>query len=175
MERKKTMTDKLNAQQLEDLVQTLAWNDEYGCYTRAGFEKVIWPKIAQDAKWIAYFDIDDMGRLNETYTHAGVNDIIKKCITMRASDFLTGQRYSGDEFIICITDNDPQRRESNPIELCSRLLEAMRENGISATFAIAPVISDRLVENVEPAVKLVEIAKQENRRGSISIADGHPR
>ena len=169
------MTKKLNEQQLEDMVQALAWNDEYGCYTRPGFEKLIWPEISSKAQWIAYFDIDDMGKLNAAYTHAGVNAIIKKCLTMRASDFMTGQRYSGDEFIICITDDAPGRRESNPIELCSRLLEAMRENGISATFAIAPVISDHLVENVEPAVKLVEIAKHENRRGSISIAEGHPR
>lgn len=169
------MKNNLNKQQLEELVQALAWNDEYGCYTRPGFEKLIWPKVAEKAKWIAYFDIDQMGELNAEYTHAGVNAIIKKCLTMRASDFMTGQRYSGDEFIICITDDVPGRRESNPIELCSRLLEAMRENGISATFAIAPVISDHLVENVEPAVKLVEIAKQENRRGSISIAEGRPR
>lgn len=169
------MTNNLNTQQLEELVQSLAWNDEYGCYTRAGFEKIIWPQIAPKAQWIAYFDIDDMGKLNEVYTHAGVNAIIKKCITMRASDFMTGQRYSGDEFIIVITDDVPGRRESNPIELCLRLAEAMRENGISATFAIAPVISDSLVENVEPAVKLVEVAKKENRRGSISVGEGSPR
>ena len=169
------MTNNLNPQQLEELVKALAWNDEYGCYTRAGFEKIIWPQIAPKAQWFAYCDIDDMGRLNEVYTHAGVNALIKKCLTTRTSDFVTGQRYSGDEFIIVITDDAHGRRESNPIEFCLRLSEAMRENGISATFAIAPVISDSLVENVEPAVKLVEVAKKENRRGSISIAEGTPR
>ena len=169
------MTSKLNKQQLEELVNSLAWNDEYGCYTRAGFEKLIWSEIASKTKWIAYFDIDNMGELNDAHTHAGVNAIIKKCLTMRASDFVTGQRYSGDEFIVCITDDDPGRRESNPIELCLRIAEGLREHNASATFAIAPVISDQLAENVEPAVRLVEIAKKENRRGSISFAPGEPR
>jgi len=162
------MTKKLNKTQLQELVNSLAWNDEYGCYTRQGFEKLIWPTIADKAKWIIYFDIDEMGKLNEAHTHAGVNVIIKKCLTMRASDFTTGQRYSGDEFIVAITD-DPERGESNPLELCMRLQEGLREHDASATFAIVPVVSDRLAENVEPAVQIVEAAKLENRRGTITV------
>ena len=169
------MAKDLNKEQLEELVESLAWNDEYGCYTRQGFEKLKWPEILQSAKWIVYFDIDDMRKLNDAHGHAGVNALIKKSLAVRESDFMAGQRYSGDEFIVVITDADPERRESNPIELALRLAVALRENGISATFGIAPVQSDNLTLNVEPAVKLVEAAKQENRRNSIGVVPGDPR
>jgi len=171
----KKQLDELNRSQLEQLIQALAWNDEYDCYSRAGFQELIWPGIAAIARWVIFFDIDEMGHLNEVHTHAGVNTRIKKSLAMRASDYRIGQRYSGDEFIVVITDDDPGRRESNPIELCARLAESLRENGLSATFAIAPVISDDLTANVEPAVKLVELAKMENKRGVIRIAPGDPR
>lgn len=170
----KNKLDELNRSQLEQLIRDLAWNDEYGCYSRAGFQELIWPGIAAIARWIVFFDIDEMGNLNKVHSHAGVNMRIKKSLTMRTSDYLTGQRYSGDEFIIVVTDA-PGRRASNPIELCARLAESLRENGLSATFAIAPVISDDLTQNVEPAVKEVEIAKSKNQRGSIRIVPGDPR
>lgn len=153
----------------------MAWNDEYGCYTRPGFQKKIWPYIAPKAQWLVYFDIDGMGELNARYTHAGVNARIKKSLEIRMSDFLlTGQRYSGDEFFICITD-DSERGETNPVELAVRLKAALHENGLSATFAVAPVISDDLMETLEPAVQLVEQAKERNERGTITLAPGEPR
>jgi len=163
-----------NTTELMDLLKELAWNDEYGCYTRQGFQKLVWPNIAAKAQWIIFFDIDGMGVLNEQLTHAGVNAIIKKSLAVRTSDFLTGQRYSGDEFMVVVTD-DPDRGETNPIELAMRLKETLLENGASATFAIAPVISDDLMANVEPAVQLVEAAKKRNERGIIILAPGLPR
>ena len=161
-------------QQLQEENNLMALNDEYGCYTRIGFVRKVWPKIMSEVKWIVYFDVDEMGKLNEKYTHAVVNALIKSCLSLRASDYVTGQRYSGDEFFICITDN-PKHNKSNPIEFCMRLIATMRQNGFSATFAIAPVISDVLEENLEPAVRLVEEAKATNNRGSISIVPGEPR
>jgi GGDEF domain-containing protein len=163
-----------NTSDLLNMLKELAWNDEYGCYTRQGFQKMVWPKIAAKARWIIFFDIDGMGVLNEQHTHAGVNAIIKKSLEVRTSDFMTGQRYSGDEFMVVITD-DPERGETKPVELAMRLKEALQENGASATFAIAPVISDDLMENVEPAVQLVEAAKRNNERGVIILAPGDPR
>ena len=166
--------NKLNPEELIYLAKVLAWNDDYGCFTREGFRKMVWPSIADKAKWIIFFDIDGMGELNEQHTHAGVNAMIKKSLAVRASDYMTGQRYSGDEFIVVVTD-DPERGETDPLQLTMRLKEALRENGLSATFAIAPVISDDLMENVEPAVQLVEDAKRNNERGIIMIVPGDPR
>lgn len=165
------MTIKRTKQQLVELVNSLAWNDGYGCWTRAGFEKLIWPTIAERAKWIIFFDIDNMHDLNELHSHAGVDAIIKRCLAMRAGDYIAGQHYSGDEFIICITEDDA-RGISDPQALCERLMRTFAENGIPATFAIVPVTSGSLVENVMPAVAIVETAKKENRRGRIYFEGG---
>lgn len=165
---------KLDKDELIHLAKELSWNDEYGCYTRSGFRKMIWPSIAEQSRWLIYFDIDGMGELNSLHTHAGVNAMIKKSLSIRASDYMTGQRYSGDEFFVCVTD-DPERGTTDPLQLAVRLKEALRDNGLSATFAIAPVISDDLMVNLEPAVQLVEQAKERNERGIIIIAPGDPR
>jgi len=160
--------------QLQEENAELSWNDDYGCYTRQGFKKLVWPSIAEKAKWIIFFDIDGMRELNDLYKHAGVNARIKKSLTVRTSDYKAGQRYSGDEFMVVVT-NDPERGETDPIRLTMRIKEALHENGLPATFAIAPVISDDLMENVEPAVQLVEDAKRNNERGIIMIVPGDPR
>jgi len=165
------MTKKLNKTQLQELVNSLAWNDGYGCYTRAGFEKLIWPTIVDKAKWIIFFDIDDMHALNEKHGHSGVDAIIRKCLAMRASDYVAGQHYSGDEFIICVTD-DNTRGVSDPYALCERLMKTFAKDGVPATFAIVPVISKILIFNVEPALKIVENAKCKNQRGTITMIGG---
>jgi len=168
------MTD-LTKKQLKSMVEALSWNDGYGCYTRAGFEKLIWPEIAEKAKWIIFFDVDDMHVLNEEHGYEQVNAMIRQSLKLRESDFMAGQWFSGDEFIVAITDDASDRRESNPIEFCARLAGIFHENGVPATFAIAPVRSDALLSNVSPAHQLCQKAKNDNRRGSINIVPGEPR
>ena len=160
---------------LRDQNTELAWNDGYGCYTRQGFEKLIWPTIADNARWIIFFDIDKMHDLNAQHGYENVNAIIKKSLAMRGSDFMAGQWFSGDEFIVCITDDDPKRGESKPIEFCMRLADVFQMNGAPATFVIAPVISDNLSENIAPAHKVCQQAKAHYQRGTISIVPGDPR
>jgi GGDEF domain-containing protein len=165
--------DELNLQQLKNLVQELSWNDGYGCYTRAGFEKLIWPQICSNSKYIIFFDVDDMHGINAHYGYDGANDLIKDILGMRESDFMAGQWFSGDEFIVAITDNAPHRLyDSNPIEFASRLQEIFIEHEISATFAVAPVISEDLYTNVAPAHHLVQEAKNNGRRGTINEVGG---
>jgi len=169
------MNDELNPTEMMALIKQLAWNDGYGCYTRQGFEKLIWPTIAAKAKYIIFFDVDDMHRLNREHGYEGVNAIIKKSLAMRESDFMAGQWFSGDEFIVCITDDDPDRAASNPVEFCERLAQIFLENGAPCTFAIAPVTSGDLLANVMPAHQLTQDAKAQNDRGSINIVPGEPR
>lgn len=165
--------EQLTTQELIDLVKELSWNDGFGCYTRAGFEKTIWPQIQSKAKYIIFFDIDEMGELNDKHGYEGVNELIKNSLSLRVSDFMAGQWFSGDEFIICITDNDPERPyESNPVEFACRLAEIFMENGVSATFSVAPVISEDLYTNVAPAHHQVQEAKRISRRGSINVVGG---
>ena len=158
---------KLNNQQLQELVLDLAWNDRFGCYSRPGFEKVIWPQIAEDAEWIIFFDIDDMHTLNERHGYDGVDALIKKSLSVRSTDYVASQWQSGDEFLICLTRNKG-RVTSDPVALCERLNEQFIENSVPATFGIAPVTSKELTENVRPAAELVREEKKANRRGRIN-------
>lgn len=163
------MSKKLNKKQLEELVQSLSWNDRFGCYTRPGLEQFIWSQICETAKYVIFIDVDDMHRLNEQHGYEGVNEIIKKSLgILRATDYVSGQWFSGDEFAIFVTD-DPERGEPQPLELCQRLLTAFHYHGASATFGIAPVTAQTLDQVVKPAFELVQKAKRENRRGTLNF------
>ena len=162
----------LTQQELIQLVHDLSWNDGYDCYTRAGFEKTIWPQVQAQAKYIIFFDIDDMHSLNEQHGYEGVNELIKESLTMRESDFMAGQWFSGDEFIVCVTDDPDRLYPSNPVEFASRLAEIFKDNGVPATFSVAPVISEDLYTNVAPAHHQVQEAKRTGRRGSINVVGG---
>jgi hypothetical protein len=136
--------------ELDQLVHALAWNDAFGCYTRAGFEKMIWPEIADKARWIIPADA-----------------MIKQALaSLRLMDYVAGQWKSGDEFLICLTQNDHpvesgQRERLDPQSMMNRLIDALKKQGMSATFAIVPVISSDLVANVKPAVDQVYAAKKQ--------------
>src|SRR5690242_20388054 len=90
--------------QQEELIHKLAWNDGFGCHTRAGFEHMVWPEIASKARWIVYFDVNGMHALNETFgSYEPVDAMIKQVLTsIRSTDYVAGQWKSGDEFLICL-------------------------------------------------------------------------
>lgn len=162
-------------QHLQEENHELSWNDGYGCYTRKGFEKTIWPMIKDQARWIIFFDVDHMHDLNAEHGYEGVNAIIKKSLAMRGSDFMAGQWFSGDEFIVCITDEDSDRTKSDPVQFCLRLADVFRANGAPCTFVIAPVNSDDLLSIVAPAHQVCQKAKAHYQRGTISLVPGEPR
>lgn len=157
--------------ELDELVQSLAWNARFDCYTRPGLEQVIWPQIAGTIQFVVFVDVDDMHSLNEKHGYDGVNEIIKKSLAVRFSDYVAGQWFSGDEFAIFVGDN-PDRVGSDPVELCHRLIDSFRSNGASITLGVSPVASQDLTDVVKPAFEMVQNAKRAGQRGSINIAEG---
>jgi len=149
-------------QQLEELVNALAWNDAFGCFTRAGFEKLIWPEIVDGAEWIIFFDVDGVHALNEKHGTYDVFDAMMKDVlsTVRSSDYIAGQLNSGDEFLVCTTGVE-DRAPVSPDGIVVRLKAELKKHGLSATFAIVPVISSNLLENVAPAIEEVYAAKKQ--------------
>lgn len=159
--------------ELDSLVHTLAWNDAFGCFTRAGFEKMIWPEIADEARWIIYFDLDNVHALNEKYGgYDHVDAMVRNTLTiLRLTDYVAGQWKSGDEFLICLTASDEeskgsQRESLNPQRMMERLMQELNKQGMSATFAIVPVISRDLATNMKPAIDQVYAGKKNNPRVS---------
>ena len=154
------MNAQYSVEKLQNMVEALALNDGFGCYTRNGFELTVWPQMRDQAKWIIFFDIDGMHALDEKYGYDRVDAMIKPVLLdVRSTDYVAGQWLSGDEFIICITD----RRSGmcDPQGMVDRLVDGLKQNGISATFAIAPVVSRDLAENVAPAIEQVCAAKKQ--------------
>ena len=150
---------------LKKLVFELAWNEGFGCYTRQGFEKMIWPQIVHQATWIIYFDIDDMHALNAAAgSYEPVDAKVRQVLgIVRETDYAVGQWKSGDEFMICVTDTH-KRERSNPVGLMYRLIAELKKHGMAATFAIVPVISGDLAANVQPAVQRVHELKKNRRK-----------
>jgi len=153
---------KRTQEQKDELIRALAWNDEFGCYTRPGFKKLVWPEIAEDAKWIIYFDVDGVHNINAANNGYDAFDAMMKQAlgTLRLTDYVAAQWKSGDEFLVCITEPSRSvigdlRETLNPEAMMERLIDALKKQGLTATFAIVPVVSQDLAANVKPAVDRV--------------------
>lgn len=148
--------------ELTHLVKRLVWNKGYGCFTRAGFEEVVWPAIKGDALWAVFLDIDGLHALNSKFdTYEPVNAMIFKALSvLRESDIKAGQLNSGDEIFIFLCKNENRERAIDPQGVVGRLVEAFSEQGMSATFAVVPVVSDDLITNLQPAIKRVKDIKE---------------
>ena len=162
------MSNDLSNKQLQELVEKLSWNDSFGCYTRAGFDKMVWPMIREQARWIIYFDVDGMHDLNESFGgYEQVDAMIRKVLDgVRSSDFVAGQWKSGDEFLVCLTEND-DHNPLDPYAMMDRMIEDLGKQGLTATFGIVPVTSDPLPVILKPAVDHVyQMKKQRTKKGS---------
>jgi len=149
------------------LLRELAWNDEFGCYSKAGFKKLIWPEIAERARWIVYFDVDGVHDINTANNGYDVFDAMMKQVLsiLRLTDYVAGQLTSGDEFLVCLTEKkSPQpgelRQTLDPQALKERLIDELKKQGLTATFAIVPVFSTDLGINLHPAIQEVFLAKK---------------
>jgi hypothetical protein len=157
-------------EELQAMVRALSWNDAFGCFTRAGFEKVIWPEIAERARWIIYFDLNNIHHLNEAHGgYDAVDGMVHRAFSsLRFTDFVAGQFKSGDEFLVCLTEavslqqsaSGEQRERLDPYAVKDRLIDALQREGLTATFAIVEVTSNDLLANVKPAIDEVYSAKK---------------
>lgn len=150
----------------QELIDLLKWNKELGCYTRQGFQHVVWDKVAGSAVWLIFFDIDDMKGLNSRGSWDETSELIKRSISVRSTDYVIGQILSGDEFAVIVTERTGEH--ADPLLLCQRIQNNFRENGASATFAYGLIKSTDLDENLKPLKKLVEHAKANNQRGTFT-------
>jgi hypothetical protein len=160
---------KLSKTQLVETSYRLAWNKEFGCFTKNGFAELIWPEISQYARYIVYFDIDYLKKHNDQYdTFAPVNAMIKQALSvLRRDDAVAGQVNSGDELLACMIerpndDSGPSERRQtlDPEALKARLMEGLTSVGMSATFAIVEVKSWDLEEVLAPAIAEVKALKK---------------
>lgn len=128
----------------------------FGILTRPAFE-IEHRKVKAGAA-VIFLDLDHIHGLNEAIGHEAVNEKIKRAINIRSEDLiLSGRWYSGDELAFVV--------KGNAQAVADRLLQSLKENGLSATIAFAPL--GNLKEAIEEAKAKVEKAKRENNRGII--------
>jgi GGDEF domain-containing protein len=145
----------MNKQNMRLLLEQLARDDAYGCYSRQGLELVVWPRIADKARWVIFADIDDMHQLNTRLGYAEVDRRIRVALQVRSSDVMaTGRYFSGDEIVWVISNGDPEG-------MIKRLASNLAQQGLSAVFASSPVTSKMLTENVASAAARVQEAKKQ--------------
>ena len=147
----------------DELIQALAHDPIYGCYTRPGLEFVAWPEIQPRARYIIFADLDNMHGLNDKFGYTEIDRRIRLSLTARTTDaFSCGRWYSGDEIIWILTD-DPTRPAIDPQGFINRMTETFSEFGLSAMFAAVPVTSPNLNENIKPAMDNVQAQKKERK------------
>lgn len=153
--------------EIQALIENLARDPVYGCYTRPGLEYIVWPEIRQRARWIIFADMDGFHDLNEACGYDDVNERMQKALQLRKMDAAAaGRWFSGDElvWILCDTDGRPP---TNPQLAARRLQKTFKKFGLSATFGISRVLSYHLAENVLPAYRLVQQAKKLGLRDTV--------
>ena len=143
------------------LLDALAHDSTYGCYSRQGLELVMWPQIRRKARYVVFADIDGMHELNEAHGYDEVDRRIRNALKVRSSDLAaTGRWYSGDEIVWIISEGDPYG-------LAKRLVKSLEKQGLTATFSVAAVVSEKLSVNVNKAAVKVQAAKKNGQRGSV--------
>lgn len=134
----------------------------YHILTRTALE-LRWNRVkCQKGLAIAFADIDNLKLANESYGYDGANERLSKALSvLRKRDLFAGRFFSGDEFVIVAPAKDIHK----PVD---RLVVALRENGLSATIAIAHYNGeDTLTDAVAQTSDTVKTLKSHGIRGII--------
>jgi GGDEF domain-containing protein len=150
--------------ELEEKLHQACWDEDYGCHNRKGLELLVWPEIKTRARWLVFFDLDYLHDLNEKMGgYPPVNAMIRQVLaSVRSSDHKACRWQSGDELLLVITETETRKVDDISVAegMVKRLQKALAAQGMNATFAIVPVKSMDLVENVTPAIeKVFELKK----------------
>lgn len=132
----------------------------YGIPTRAALEQK-WSTLSRRTTKLSvvFCDLDHMHTANEQFGYQEVDRRIRIALqSVRHAEIW--RWYSGDEFVILCS-------VAEALQAAQRLQAAFQQQGLSATFGIAPCQSVNLLENVAQASDLVQQAKQKGRRGAI--------
>lgn len=158
----------LNGDELNELVGALAWDVNFGCWTRPGLELIVWPLIRARATWVLYADLDFLHFANDKFGEDEVDRRFRSALQVRCSDAgAVGRWKFGDELVIILCDYD-DRPSTDPAGFAQRFQRSLNDVELSATFGIASVRTYDLAANVQAAYMRVRRAKHKNERGSIN-------
>jgi len=118
-----------------------------GILNSRGFIEVLSAEVDRAKRYsrpvsLAYLDIDDFKRVNDTLGHGAGNKLLAAVAqalakNVRKADVVA--RLGGDEFVILLPETTAEQAENSLARLRDRLLEAARIDGPSPTFSIGLV------------------------------------
>jgi diguanylate cyclase (GGDEF)-like protein len=108
---------------------------------------------------LAYFDLDNFKKLNDTYGHASgdealiaITNIVSSQI--RPTDLFA--RLGGDEFALLLADADAKAADEVIVRINSRVLEAMRQRNWGVTLSIGAIVFSVLPSSIGPMLKAAD-------------------
>lgn len=123
----------------------------FGCLTRQGLER----RKPKPGAIVVFLDIDDMKGANSTYGYAEVNRRIAASVKcLRSHELTIGRWFFGDEFVFWLSVGT-----DCGAELCDRVTEAFKRNGLGVTMAWGIKDSSSLEDQVDSLSKRVLAAK----------------
>jgi hypothetical protein len=164
----KSYLETLTDEQRSDLIPKLAWDVNFGCWTRTGLELIVWPIIRERATWGIYIDMDLLHFANDKFGPDEVDRRFRSALQLRSSDAgAIGRWRFGDELYVILCDYD-DRSPTDPAAFAQRFQRALNDVDLSATFGISRILSYDLTANVDAAYRHVAHAKKHKKRGTIN-------
>jgi GGDEF domain-containing protein len=145
--------------ELEAALRTAHIDPEFAILTRSGVDHR-WHQRPPTADTVVFFDIDLVHSHNEQWGYAGTDARIR-AVMSRIGDVWLFRWFSGDEFgLLC--------SHSDALGLAARVKRLLQEEGLTATFGIAPLINNDLKASIIRAATLVQAAKAKGMRSTIN-------
>ena len=144
--------------ELEAALDRAHVDSAYSILTRAGIDHR-WHRRPSTADTVIFFDIDNIRAHNEEWGYEGTDDRIR-AVMAQVGDVWVFRWYSGDEFGLLCTASDS-------LGFASRVNRLLQDQGMTATFGIAPIVNNDLGVSMSRAASLVQSAKTSGARGAI--------
>jgi GGDEF domain-containing protein len=151
--------------ELEAALEVAHIDAAYAILTRAGIDHR-WHRRPSAADTVIFFDIDSIRAHNEQWGYEGTDDRVRG-VMAEIGSFWVFRWYSGDEFgLLCAA--------SDSLGFAARVNRLLHEQGMTATFGIAPIVNNDLDASMSRAASLVQGAKATGVRSAIlELEHGH--
>jgi GGDEF domain-containing protein len=151
--------------ELEAALEVAHIDAAYAILTRAGIDHR-WHRRPSAADTVIFFDIDSIRAHNEQWGYEGTDDRVRG-VMAEIGSFWVFRWYSGDEFgLLCAA--------SDSLGFAARVNRLLHEQGMTATFGIAPIVNNDLDASMSRAASLVQGAKATGMRSAIlELEHGH--
>jgi hypothetical protein len=144
--------------ELEEALELAHMDAAYSIMTRAGIDHR-WHLRPSTADTVIFFEIDCIYAQNEEWGYEGTDDRVR-AVMAQIGDVWVFRWYSGDEFgLLCA--------QSDSLGFAARVNRLLQEQGMTATFGIAPIVNNDLNVSMSSAASLVQKAKATGVRGAI--------